>query len=126
EAAVGRPQLLAWAGPHAAVFGRAVREIRRRDFLLPERGPAESAFAHGLRSGAGGHGALPRRVRAERAFEYRRRLLRQHARAHGGERACVAPSAATSGGAGILPAGPRILRDPAERRCACERTSDVR
>ena len=37
-------------------------KARRGDLVLSECGLAESAVADGVRSGAGGHGALPRRV----------------------------------------------------------------
>ena len=86
EAAVGRPQLLARPGPDVSVPVRARGEVERGDLLLPERRAAQSALADRLRSRAGGHGALPRRVREGRADQHRRRLLRQHARAHRGHR----------------------------------------
>ena len=86
EAALRRAELLARPGPHAALSGRAGDESRRGHFLLPERRPAESARADRLRSRAGGHGPLPRRIRGSRAAEHRGRLLRQHARAHRGHR----------------------------------------
>ena len=86
EAALRRPQLLARPRPDVSVPRGAVGEGERGDLLLPERRPAESALADRLRSRAGRHGPLPRRVRAGRPDQHRRRLLRQHAGAHRGHR----------------------------------------
>ena len=86
EAASRRAQLLARPGSDVPVPRRAVGEVERGDLLLPERRAAQPALADRLRSGAGRHGPLPRRVRRGRADQHRRRLLRQHARAHRGHR----------------------------------------
>ena len=86
EAALGRAQLLARSRPDVSVSRGALGEGGRGDLLLSERRPAQSAVGDRLRSGAAGHGPLSRRVRARRADQHRRRLLRQHARAHRGHR----------------------------------------
>ena len=105
EAAVGRPQLLARARPDVPVPRGARREVDDGDLVLSERRPAQPAVADRLRSRAAGHGALPRRLRQGRPDQHRRRLLRQHARAHRGHRQgarrtepprdCTAPSRAS-------------------------------
>ena len=63
-------------------LSRALRESRRRHLLLPERRPAQPALADRLRSRPRRHGALAQRLRARWPHQHRRRLLRQHARAH--------------------------------------------
>ena len=52
----------------------------------PNAGLPESAFAHRLRPRTGRHGSVPRRIRQGRTDQYRRRLLRQHARTYRGHR----------------------------------------
>ncbi len=54
-----------------------------------------------------GHGALPGRVRARRADQHRRRLLRQHAGAHRGDRQGARGTASARAGAAM----PRMRRD---------------
>ena len=65
---------------------RAFGESERGDLLLSECRFAESAFGNRIRSGAGGHGSLSGRLCARRPDQHCRRLLRQHARAHRGDR----------------------------------------
>ena len=85
-------------------LARAGGEGRCGDVVLSECGAAESAFADGVRPGAGGHGAVSERVCARRTREYCRRLLREYAGAHCGN--CegaggrAAAEAAGSGGHG--------------------------
>ena len=54
--------------------------------VYPNAGLPNPLSPTGFDLEAGGHGTLPRRVCAERAGEHRRRLLRQHAGAHRGDR----------------------------------------
>ena len=61
---------------------------------LPERRAAEPAVADRLRPRAARHGPLPRAVRGRGPAEHRRRLLREYARAHRGDRARPRGSAA--------------------------------
>ncbi len=106
----------------------------RRRLLLPERRPAEPALADRLRSRAGRHGPLPRRVRARRPAQHRRRLLRQHARAHrrhreGARRQAAARRRRVAGAAPRSASpSPRPVRPSRRRRgrCACRARSRSR
>ena len=119
---VGRAQLLARPGPHVPVPVGARGEVERgRSPAIPNAGLAEPAVADRLRSRAGGHGPLPRRVRRRGPHQHRRRLLRQHARAHRGDRAGARRTDAPRAVAARRPAPtrPRPSRRRPSRRGRC-------
>jgi 5-methyltetrahydrofolate--homocysteine methyltransferase len=79
-------QLLAWPRPDVSISGGSFGEIQRGHLLLPKCRSAQPSFAHGLRSRTARYGAVPGRFCKSRADQHRRRLLREYAGTHRGDR----------------------------------------
>ncbi len=102
------------------------QKLERGHLLLPERRAAQPAVADRLRSGAARHGPLPGRVRRGRPGQHRRRLLRQHARAHRGHRPGAGRQAAPPdpGAGSARPAGNGGPAKPAPAAADAEAAPD--